>query len=399
MELLMRTAAIVFTACLLGFVIIAGGCSNRYKLKRERLDIPSPWPFVRGEVSAVGSAPDIAFSGRLGLVWEKKTSGKPAGPLTIYHGALVFADAKKKIRFYDLASGDHLGRLKSKGIPQTGVVIQDSIAFYSLSPKENRLYAINLLNRKVLWQTDVKDASPGSILVNSSLIVSSGQGEIAAWSLDGLRQWRFSAEGRFVGSASFDDGQLYQPSDRGVLYVLSPSNGNLIYQVNLDGPLVAPVAIGRLAYAGDTEGNVYGLDPATGNVVWRTTLDGPIWTSPAVTDERVFVGHSGGQVAALDAATGRPLWTVTVDEVIKASPVAIGSTVVAATAAGLVVSLNGVDGSVIDSTRVNGSIDVPPVTDGRRVYVATSRGKITCLGDRYEYGKQSDQRNLTEDGS
>ena len=394
----MRHNYIAALLCLLVLLVVSG-CSSRYKLKRERLDIVSPWPFMRGEVSAPGAAVSATFSGRLDVLWQAGTSGKAAGPLVIHHGNLVFADAKKKIRFYDLATGDHRGKIKCKGIPQTGVVIQDSVAYFCLSPKENRLYAINLLNRKVLWEADVKDASPGSIFVSNRLIVSSAEGEILAWETDGRRAWRFAAEGRFPGSVSSADGKLFQPGDQGILYVLAADDGAELYRVELEGPLMAPPAIDRLAFLGDLDGNVYALDPSDGAVVWRARTSGSVWASPAVTGERVYLGTSRGEVVSLDAATGRTLWTFIAGEVIKAAPLVVGGVVITGTAGGLVVSLDATDGSVIDSTRVRGSIDVPPVTDGERVYVATDRGKITCLGDGYDYGDQRDQRKLPEDGS
>ena len=395
MEFLMKAFAISLG---LAALLLVGGCSRRYVLHRDMLDVESPWPFSRGQVTSLGSAPDIDFTGNLGLVWQSRTGGKPLGPLTIHHNALAFPDAKKQISFYDVANGHYLGKIKCKGVPTGGLTIGDSLAFIGLAPKKERVFGFNLLKKDVLWEQDVKDASPGSIIVDNSLIVSSGNGTIAAYRLDnGELLWTFRGDGKFIVPASYEGGRLYQPGDDGVLHVLSIEDGTELFADTLDGALVSTVAVADLAYVADLKGNVYGLKPGTGERVWTKKLSGPLWSGPTVHEGRVYVANTGGMIVALDARDGHQLWQYDAGEVVKTSPLAIGGYIVIGTAGGKVISLDAEDGRELARAEIRGSIDFAPITDGSRVYVATSKGKIACFGEAYEYSNQSNQRDIVKD--
>ena len=388
----------VATVLVLSVLLLAGGCSRKYVLKRDLLGTDSPWPYSRGELSSLGSVPGGSFNGRLDPVWESHTGGKPLGPLTIHHGALTFPDAKKQVSFYDTKSGGFLGRIKCKGVPTGGATIGDSLAFVGLAPKKERVFGYNLLKKDMLWKRDVKDASPGSIIVGNSLIVSSGNGSVVAFRTDsGDELWSFRAGGKFVAPASYADGRIYQPGDNGVLHVLSTEDGTELYADTLDGALVSPVAIADLTYVTDLKGNVYGLEPQTGERVWTTKLSGPLWTAPTLRDERVYVANTGGVIVALEATNGRQIWQYDAGEVVKTSPLAIGNYVVIGTAGGKIISLDAEDGQEVSRAQVRGSIDFAPVTDGTRIYVATSKGKIACFGEAYEYSNKSNQRDIIKD--
>ncbi|MGD8923081.1 MAG: hypothetical protein PVH24_07500, partial [Candidatus Zixiibacteriota bacterium] len=167
----MRRYITIFKAAalLVTVTVFTVGCGGKYSIEREDLSKASPWPFNRYQQSALGAFPDGSFDGQLNMLWEEDFSGKPAGPLTVVHNALVCPSSKKKVRFYNPATGQYLGKLKCKGIPQTGVAVADSLAFYSIAPETDMLYAVNLLNGHVIWERDLKDAAAGPIIVKNSL--------------------------------------------------------------------------------------------------------------------------------------------------------------------------------------------------------------------------------------
>lgn len=379
---------IMVSALLVTMAVFTAGCGGKYSIDRKDLSKTSPWPFNRYQQSALGAFPDGSFNGQLNVIWEGAFGGKPVGPLTIVHDALVCPSSKKKIRFYNPATGQYLGKLKCKGIPQTGVAVADSLAFYSIAPETDRLSAVNLLNGHIIWERDIKDAAAGPIIVKNSLFISSGSGRLYSLATGtGLDNWTFQADGGLTVSASYADGKIYQPGDQGVLYALSEYDGSELFQTTLDGPIASPVAIGDLIYVTDVTGSVYGLDRESGLITWKKTIPAPVWTSPAVAGNKVFIGASGGQVVALDAANGNELWQFDTDEVVKASPVAVGNFVVVGTAGGTLIVLDAGTGTETARTKLDGSIDFSPVTDGTRVFAATAKGKITCFGGANEYSQ------------
>ena len=81
---------------LLPVLLTLAACSARYRIERENLHLPSAWPFARGTASGVGAVDSGAFAGKLEVIWEARCGDKPAGPLSIYHSALVYPGTKKK---------------------------------------------------------------------------------------------------------------------------------------------------------------------------------------------------------------------------------------------------------------------------------------------------------------
>lgn len=379
-------------AILLLSVTLLFSCGKKYRLHREDITETNSWPFARGDLAGRGAFEEASFDGQLNLRWERRAPGRPIGPLTIYNKALIYPGTKRKIRFYDLETGHKRGRLKAKGLAQTGVVMADSLAFFAVAPRRNWLRGYDLIRHKSLWKRRVKDAIPGPIIVDDRLLVSSTEGTLTAYSLvEGDQLWVFEAEHRFSAAPSFADGRLFQPADRNLLYVLAADDGHELYRVSLKGPLVSSVAIGAFVFVTDMNGGVYAIRPADGSIVWEKTLDGPIWTSPVVAFGRVYIGHSGGEVVALDARSGQEVWRYETVDVVKASPLILGRFLAVGTMAGRLLVLDADDGSLVSSAELSGAIAFGPVTDGRSLYVATQRGKIFCFGETNEPANHADQ--------
>jgi len=373
---------------LIGLLIIvplALSCSHPYRLTEQQLSRPSPWPFHRGDLSSLGSVHEGTFNGKLDILWERKRGEKPAGPLSVYHGSLVYPGTKNKIRFYDGLTGKEQGYIKSHGAAQTGVAVHDSLAFFATSPRKSWLRCVNLRSGKQLWKQYIKDAAAGSIIVDNKLLISSTDGRLTAYRPeDGSLIWTFEAEGGFVAPPSFANGRVFQPCDNGTLYVISPTDGSELYRVEVDGPMVSAVAVSTMIYATDMFGHVYGIEPEDGRIVWDNRLNGPIWTTPAVSDGRIFVGHSGGELVVLDAADGQILWQFDAGEVVRASAIVVGGYVLVGTMGGKLFSLDAADGRLIEQRQLNGAVAWSPVADGDRVYVATESGMIICFGQKDE---------------
>ena len=100
-------------------VLLTASCGSRFKMAREEMPIRKSWPVAQGETNRLGRSNSTHFSGHLELIWETGSSGKPVATPTIYGNFLIYPETKKKIRFYDLATGDYLGRIKTKGITQS----------------------------------------------------------------------------------------------------------------------------------------------------------------------------------------------------------------------------------------------------------------------------------------
>ena len=371
-------------------ILLLAGCTKRFYLKKADFDKPSPWPLYRYDLGATGVIPGPQYAGHLDTLWMRRSGEVPSGPISTLHGYLVIPSLRKRIKFFDLSNGEYRGQIKLSLESQIGLLALDSIGFVSIAPPKNTLYGIRLDNQKTLWKVVVKDAPPGSILVSNRLIIASADGSVLCVNpSDGKTDWHFHVNERFSAPPSYGDGKLYQPSEKGIVHILSATDGKELYQMSLKGPIVSAVAVAENAYVGDVLGNLYCLDPGDGTIRWQTKLAGPIWTTPAVTPTLVIAGHSGGDLIAFDRATGRQVWIYSPVEVIKASPIVVGDYVVAGTMRGTLCVINAADGSLAAKAQLKGAIAFSPVSDGRNIYVVTQDGRILCLGERYEQPREN----------
>lgn len=374
-----------FIYLLLSSLLLLNGCGGNFSLKREEVNTSTPWSYFRGDIHATGDVAQSDFNGKLDVVWEFKTNDKPVGPLTITDGYLVYPGSRNRIKFIRTKNGKYAGKLKPKGTPQTGLMISDSLAYFAVAPIKNKLKCINLLNRKTVWQKQVKDAAVGSIIVKENLIIGSAEGRLFAFDkTTGDVTWVFNSDSRFTVPAVFGNDKIWQPGDDGLLYIIDPEDGKEISRVQLDAPIGSSVAYAQSIYAADISGMVYKIDADDGQILWRKNVGGPVWGAVAVSGDRLYVGQSGGEVVSLSTEDGMILWRYRVENVIIASVLSVGDFIVFGTKKGFLYSLNASDGSLVDKRELNGPLTTAPVSDGNRVYIATDKGMITCFGERDE---------------
>ncbi len=376
-----RISESVLSVLLLPLCLLLPSCSGKHWLKRDWSAQTSAWPYHHGDVSATGCIPAGSFDGRLNLLWETRKSGKPAGPMTVYQGTLIYPDTRNRVRFIDVETGDERGSFKPHGAAQTGVVVADHFAYLATAPGRGQLRCYDVQSGGQRWKRSVRDAAAGIIIVEDKLVLAFTDGRLVAYRLhDGYQLWVFRADAGFVAPPSYGHGVIYQPADRGVLYAVSPSDGSPVHELTLQGALVSAVAVSSKVYATDLAGHVYAIGADSATIIWQADLQAPVWTSPAVSDDRVLVGHSGGSVVAMDAVDGTVLWQIECGSVIRASPAIAGSSAVVGTLAGDLVSISIEDGQVVSRRELGEPIATAPVTDGDRVYVATESGLIVCYG-------------------
>ncbi len=380
------------------FFLFLGGCARKYRLHDSIDEELVAWPFHRGDIRSTGYVNSNTFSGYLKRIWKKGRPGKPAGPLTIYYGNIMYPSAKGRVRVIGLQDGSYRGRLQTKGTVITGVVVSDSIAVYAFAPRKNQVLALNLRSGNKLWKRKVKDITPGSILIDERYFVGSSGGTVFALNVStGEIDWKYEINQPLIAPFTADQDVLFVPGNKGRLFALTIEDGKKIWQADLAGPLVSAVAVSEMIVATSMMGEVYALNPIDGSIVWQKTVGGPVWTAPAVADGRVFVGNSQGQLFALDLQTGKNLWEFERPEVIRAAPTIVGNYLLVGTMTGSLYSLDVTDGSIRDKVLLEGGIVQTPISDGRLIVVATDDGNLTCFGSNDAEQEQDDQRvNLRE---
>lgn len=192
------------------------------------------------------------------------------------------------------------------------------------------------------------------VIADETVFVGGGPAVYALHALDGTVQWQRKVDGVLDGAPSVADGSVFVGSRQGTLYRLSTSTGAIEWrqetgirhrehrpssptvshemvifgtadgvrsfdastgeerwtaltggETATNGRVHSTPAIGDgVVYTSHPSG-MYELSLSDGSTNWRTTLPANVYvSSPALTDDRVFVGARDGSVYVLDRSSG-----------------------------------------------------------------------------------------------
>ncbi len=142
----------------------------------------------------------------------------------------------------------------------------------------------------------------------------------------------------------------------------------------------SPAVTDGKVFIGSSDGKVYCLNAATGALIWNSTISNGVTPSPAVVDGRVYVGTWGDdRVYCLDAADGGFIWSYKTGSGVVSSPAVVDGRVYIGSYDGKVYCLNAVTGAFMWSYSTGGQVySSPAVVDGK-VYVGSRSGILFCL--------------------
>ncbi len=344
--------------------------------------IPAPeWQYSRKDLQARGSI-DSGYHGNLNVKWEDSFGGSTIGPLTMGGGQVIVPISREKVQFYDVATGKHSGRIKTKGNAQAGVIIIDSLAYFAGGYKYNYFECLNLHTLGVSWKVPIKDVTGSPIIIEDRVFLASTTGNIECRNrLNGEIIWQKQATSRSPAGPSSDDETVFFPLDDGNLIGLDMKTGEKKFETALGEPLMSKVAVGEYVFVSGSEGSFCAVDKKTGEIVWKRRFDWPIWTAPAVDEHMVYFGDNGGYLHALDKLEGRTIWEFKSDGIILASPIVVGNYLLFASLDRYLYCIDKRTGLLNTKHRTKHEIRFSPISDGESIYIATHGGIIQCLGD------------------
>ena len=110
--------------------------------------------------------------------------------------------------------------------------------------------------------------------------------------------------------------RVFTMDSRSIITAFEAQSGREVWQVDLkpededDGYFGGGIAheAGRI-YVATGFAQVFALDASDGSVIWQQAVRGPVHASPTVADGRVYAITVGNQLSVLAADDGRSLWT------------------------------------------------------------------------------------------
>lgn len=127
----------------------------------------------------------------------------------------------------------------------------------------------------------------------------------------GRSLWRLPLAGGFWWSGlAYDSGRLFVVTDEGLLLRVAPATGRIVWEREMSdlGSFSAPpVASAGVVYVGGDD-YVRAVAQSNGRRLWRVPVGSGDYSSPALSDELLFVAYGCPDIRALDRQTGSRVW-------------------------------------------------------------------------------------------
>ena len=139
-------------------------------------------------------------------------------------------------------------------------------------------------------------------------------------------------------------------------------------------------------YAGNYDGLFMSVSIVDPNQKWEYPVDGgEIFSSAAVTQDRVVFGDRTSQVQCLDRHTGKPLWSFKALDNVDSSPVIAGDKVVVGSDDGRVYLLSLDKGEKLWSYELGKPIISSPAVSHGQVIIGCDDGSVYAFGTKSQH--------------
>jgi outer membrane protein assembly factor BamB len=270
-------------------------------------------------------------------LWQFKTSGAVFGRPTLDGDFLYVLSDDGYLYKLNRHSGELVWRFNTHGgsVPRelpkpdtdaydfltSSATVADGTAYIGSADK--KIYAIDTDSGKEKWSFDTQDIVRSTpALARGMVIFGSRDRYIYALNAkSGALVWKLDTLREVTSSPLIVDGTVYIGSRSSNLFAIDAATGKIKWTFFYWSSWVESSARMRdgILYVGSSDyQQLFAINAATGKLVWEFGTDGSAWSTPAVTDKRVYIGavgvlkyylidHHGG-FFAVDRATGKVIW-------------------------------------------------------------------------------------------
>ncbi len=333
-------------------------------------------------------------------------------------------------------------------------VVQNNIAY--VVADNRKVYAIDTAEGEKIWETEERFLNyplpyGAPTYSNGKLYFSTGGSSdtpsyMYCYRDDGTELWKFVAYGQITTSSCLVYGdKIFFGTSTEFLYVLNaagseleriPLNGSVIsspiigagrvFAVTSGGRLYAydysdltplfdrngiqlpigtndeckssPVYLDGVVYistrSASEKGEIFAINAYTGEIIWRSGQIGNFISTPAVTQNYLFVGDEDGKMLAIQRTDGRMKWKFPVPGRVVSSPAVTGEYVVFGGGDGKFYALEAETGKEVFSTLLGNEINTSPIITKNKIILAFS-STCVCFADNIDFGVSLSPANVS----
>ena len=131
--------------------------------------------------------------------------------------------------------------------------------------------------------------------------------------------WKYMTESYYGSSPAAVNGVVYINGIYDTL-AIHAFTGKLLWDSPDGGGWSSPAVTDNIVYVGSADRNISALNASTGALLWKYRIEGTISSSPVVYNGVVYAGSWDNNLYALDAATGTLLWNYLTGGEVRSSP-------------------------------------------------------------------------------
>jgi outer membrane protein assembly factor BamB len=268
-----------------------------------------------------------AAAGR--IAWHRQFAGCIAASPAIGDGVLYIGfmnpppcsgSAPSFLAALDARNGRTLWRFRAGPVETSPLFVGGRVYFGSW---DHRVYALEGHTGRLEWSFSTGDRVKGGVaLAGRTVYAGSYDGYLYALDArNGRLRWKAGGGGLggLYATPSVAHGRVFVSSTNGRVYAFS-LDGSELWTVRTRSYVYSPAALsGATAYVGSYDHRLYALSQSTGRTRWTFDAGAPISGAPTVIDGLVYFSTCGScssyesnararRTFALDAATGRLVW-------------------------------------------------------------------------------------------
>ncbi len=186
-----------------------------------------------------------------------------------------------------------------------------------VSSDDGDVTAYNRFNGQLLWRLKLRDRVESSpVAIGRVVYFGAADGRLfAVYVRTGRVKWAYDTGGRVNSSPSVFGNRIFITTYAGSIFCLRTSDGHKIWStylkrdpVQYDSFYASASTDGRRIFTISRSGKIYALSASTGRVIWTSHVGGYGYSTPAISQGRVFIGGFDGGLRAFRAADGKVLW-------------------------------------------------------------------------------------------
>ncbi len=271
----------------------------------------------RGGPGLTGVYPDNLTT-PLSLDWRYTSTYfgyNPSSP--IIAGDTAYFASGNRIYAVDTASGGLRWRYPQDAPMSTSIggslAYSDGTVF--IGAGDGKLYSIDAATGKPGWSFDTRSSIDGSPMVVDGTVYF-GTADDRVWAVDAktgaaVNTWRNGVKflDEMSGAPAVGNGFVYALTSDNVLHAINIASGleRYFYRFNGNVAGMAPVVQGDFVYVANGS-NLTTLMGRNLGLKWNRILSSDIATSPAVTDDAIYVITTDDRILAFEPRFGRDKW-------------------------------------------------------------------------------------------